>query len=184
MVFGGDGATTMLLVCRARSAASEERELPVTPGACCSQITPWASIVPSACVGKYQSAGATTPSPKGIASVELPTCTPLTPFDVPGRLGDWLTRIVAAAGTEGALAAVIPTDCGGAIAGTNPVAPCPRSDIVNAPPANAPAIRLTLPWAFTHTSTGTGLPSRPMLGAPCRSASGIMPANVESPTKA
>ena len=71
-----------------------------------------------------------------------------------------------------------------ACAGTNPAAPCPRSDIVNAPPANAAAIRLTLPWAFTHTSTGTGLPSRPMLGAVCRSASGSMPANVESPTTA
>ena len=85
MVVGSDGATTMLLVCRARSNASEATEPPVVPEACCSQITPWASTVPSTCVGKYQSAGATTPAPKGIASVELPTCTPLTPFGVPVR---------------------------------------------------------------------------------------------------
>ena len=85
MTVGSDAATTMLFVCRARSPASTESEPPVVPEACCSQITPWASIEPSACVGKYQSAGASTPPSKGIASVELPTCTPLTPFGVPGR---------------------------------------------------------------------------------------------------
>ena len=53
------GATTMLLVCWASWVASPEYNEFQAPKPCCSQITPWASIVPSALVGKYQSAGAT-----------------------------------------------------------------------------------------------------------------------------
>jgi hypothetical protein len=50
------GTITMLFVRCARSWARAEYQDLDPRNPCCSSITPWAWTVPSACVGKYQSA--------------------------------------------------------------------------------------------------------------------------------
>src|SRR5690242_17326143 len=76
------GATTMLLVCCASACAASEYHSLKPRKPCCSQITPLAATVPSACVGKYQVAGAAYPlGPHGMSSTASPVRTPVTPLE-------------------------------------------------------------------------------------------------------
>ena len=75
------GTTTMLLVSWASCWASAAYQLLKPRKPCRSQITPLAATVPSACVGKYQSAGAAYPfGPHGMSRVAEPVRTPVTPL--------------------------------------------------------------------------------------------------------
>ena len=149
------GATTMLLVCWARFSASPEYKLFTAPKPCCSQITPWASTVPSTWVGKYQSAATVLPMrAPGMSSRECPTCTPVTPLV--GRVGS-STLAAAGSGSGGAAATTgAPITAAGAALCRWPVNAASAGAATTPSPPGCPPSALSTSATRLSAGAGTG----------------------------